>query len=270
MTSTENHDATVTFFKKKNFFDYPKEHIIFFKQGNLPIIDTQGKLILEEPYKVKIASNGNGDLFNCLNTYNLIGDMSNKNIEWLFVGGVDNVLLNPLDPLFIGLTIHSKNEIASKTLFKSDPSNIAWIFAKKDEKPSIVDCENFVEELSKITDKNGNYLYREVNILAHLFSLNAIKKVCNIPFPYHRAFRKSPFVNYEGVKQVPNQPNIYKFEQFVFDAFSHFNDIFLLRVDSSKEFAPIKDFTGPHNPEIAKKSYEKNVLHVESIDPDDD
>lgn len=270
MTSTENHDATVSFFEQKDFFHYPKDHIVFFKQGNLPIIDTNGKLILEEPYKIKIASNGNGDLFKCLYNYGLINDMDNRNIKWLFVGGVDNVLLNPLDPLFIGITIASKKLIASKTLFKEDSSNLAWIFARKNEHPSIVDCENFVDELSKITDENGNYLYREVNMLAHLFSLEAIKMVCNISFPYHRAFRKSPFVNYEGVKQVPNKPNIYKFEQFVFDAFSHFDDILLLRVNHLEEFAPIKDFNGPHNPEVAKKMYEKNILHMESIDPDAD
>ena len=268
MTSTDNHDATVSFFRRNDFFGYPKDNIVFFKQGNLPIIDTERKLILEELYKVKIASNGNGDLFDSLCKYKLLEDMSQKGIEWLFVGGVDNVLLNPLDPLFIGLTIDSKKQIAAKTLFKDDPTNMAWIFAKKNDKPAIVDCENFVEELSNITDENGRYLYREVNMLAHLFSIDAIKKVCNTDFPYHRAFRKSAFINYEGMKQVPNSPNIYKFEKFVFDAFSYFDDMFLCRVDASEEFAPIKDFNGPHNPEVAKKLYEQNVLHIESIDED--
>lgn len=268
MTSTENYDATISFFEKNNFFGYNKNNIVFFKQGNLPIIDTQGKLVLEELYKVKIASNGNGDLFHSLKQYGLLENMSKKGIEWLFVGGVDNVLLNPLDTVFIGATIDSNKPIASKTLFKDDPTNIAWIFARKNDKPAIVDCENFVEELSNVRDDSGKYLYREVNMLAHLFSLDAIKKVCDSSFPYHRAFRKSPFVNYEGMKQVPNSPNIYKFEKFVFDAFSYFDDMFLLRVDAGDEFAPIKDFNGPHNPEVAKKLYEQKVLHIESIDED--
>lgn len=268
MTSTENHDSTVSFFRTNDYFGYPKNNIIFFKQGNLPIIDTEGKLVLEELHKVKIASNGNGDLFDSLCKYKILDDMSQKGIEWLFVGGVDNVLLNPLDPIFIGSTINSGKLVAAKTLFKDDPTNMAWVFAKKNNRPAIVDCENFVEELSSITNDNGKYLYREVNMLAHLFSLEAIKKVCNTDFPYHRAFRKSAFVNYEGMKQVPSTPNIYKFEKFVFDAFSYFDDMFLLRVEASKEFAPIKDFNGPHNPEVAKKMYEQNVLHIESIDED--
>ena len=72
--------------------------------------------------------------------------------------------------------------MGSKTLFKSNPSDPSWIFARRDKKPAIVDCENFTEELSKITDNKGNYLYRETNMLAHLFSLNAIKKMSNVNY----------------------------------------------------------------------------------------
>ena len=187
--------------------------------------------------------------------------MEQRNIQWLFVGGVDNVLLDPLDPIFIGYTIESKCEIGSKTLFKSNPSDVSWIFARRDNKPAIVDCENFTEELSRITDEKGNYLYRETNMLAHLFSLNSIKKMSTIKLSYHRAFRKNAFVNYEGMKQIPEGPNVYKFEQFVFNAFSYFDNIALLRVNKEEEFAPIKDFNGPYNPEIATLKYEKYVLN---------
>lgn len=268
MTSTENYQATIQFFEDKNFFGYPRDSVTFFVQDNLPIIDINGKLVLEEIYKVKVGSNGNGNLFSALYKNHILEDMKKRNLKWLFVGGVDNVLLNPLDPIFIGLTIYSGNMISSKTLFKEEPNDISWVFAKKNGKPSIVDCENFVDEVSRIQDEKGNYLYREVNMLAHIFHIDALFSMKNVSMPYHRAFRKSPFVNYEGMKQVPETPNIYKFEQFVFDAFSHFDNITLLRVNPEEEFAPIKNFNGPHNPEIAKKRYEHQVLHIDIIDED--
>ena len=68
-------------------------------------------------------------------------------------------------------------------------------------------------------------------------------------------------VNFEGMKEVPESPNIYKFEQFVFDAFSFFDNIALLQVDANREFAPIKDFNSKFNPEIAAQKYEKFVLN---------
>ena len=262
MTSTNNHFETISFFEKNNYFGYDRTNVTFFTQGNLPIIDVNGKLVLSDIHKVLFASNGNGNLFSALRRANLISSMSRQKLQWLFLGGVDNVLLDPLDPIFIGYTINSKCEIGSKTLFKESPTDTSWIFARKYGKPSIVDCENFVEQLSEIKDSKGNYLYRDVNMLAHLFSLNAIKKMANIVFPYHRAFRKNAFINYEGMKQVPDAPNTYKFEQFVFDAFPHFDNIALLRVSKEEEFAPIKSFNGPYNPEIAAQKYEKKMLQM--------
>ena len=59
------------------------------------------------------------------------------------------------------------------------------------------------------------------------------------------------------MKQVPEEPNTFKFETFIFDAFSYFDNMVLLRVKEEDEFAPIKDFNGPHNPEVAKDLYEQ-------------
>ena len=262
MTSTENYFDTINFFEQNNFFGYDPYNVIFFNQENMPIIDVNGNIILSEIYKINFASNGNGNLFYSLKKRNLLKDMEQKNLQWHFVGGVDNILLDPLDPVFIGYTINSNFEIGSKTLFKDNPSDKSWIFARKNNMPAIVDCENFTEEISKLVDKNGNFLYRETNMLAHLFSINSLNKMSNIQLPYHRAFRKNAFINDEGMKEIPDKPNIYKFEQFVFDAFSHFDNIALLRVNKNDEFAPIKSFTGPYNPEDACNKYLKKVLRT--------
>ena len=101
------------------------------------------------------------------------------------------------------------------------------------------------------------YKYREANILSHLMSIDAVKKVSEVHLPYHRAFKKNAFVNEEGMKQVPDKPNSFKFENFIFDSFMFFDDMLLLRVDENEEFAPIKDFTGIYNPDTAKEKYEK-------------
>ena len=266
MTSTNNYFNTLDFFEKNDFFGYDRNSIYFFTQANLPVIDINKKLVLSETYDINLASNGNGNLFCSLKRSNLIRSMAQKKLEWLFVGGIDNPLLNPLDPIFIGYTIHSKCKIAAKTLFKQSPDDTSWVFAISNGRPSIVNCELFLKELSQITDKKGNYLYRETNMLAHLFSFDAIKKMSNIELPYHRAFRKNAFVNSEGMKQVPDRPNIYKFEQFIFDAFPYFDNIALLRVNSDEEFAPIKSFNGPFNPEIASKKYNEIVLGKSKIE----
>ena len=133
MTSTNNYFDTINFFEQNSFFGYDRNNIIFFTQDNMPIIDIYGKLVLSEIYSVNLASNGNGNLFNAIKKSNLIKDMENRKLQWLFVGGIDNILLNPLDPIFIGFAINSKCEIASKTLFKKSPKDRNWIFARKNK-----------------------------------------------------------------------------------------------------------------------------------------
>lgn len=255
MTSIYNDEDTKNFFMEHNFFGYPKSSVYFFKQSQLPLIDVNANLILEETYKVKEASNGNGDVFEALKRSNLIEDMKRKNIKWIFFSGVDNVTLDIVDPVFLGLTINSDLQISSKTLLKKDVNSADWVFAKRNGKPAIINSCHLTEEMKIAKDCSGHDLYREINMLAHIFSISAIELVANKKLPYHRAFKKNTFVNEEGMKQVPESPNTFKFETFIFDAFSYFDDILLLRVNDIDEFAPIKDFNGVHNPEIAKDLY---------------
>ena len=257
MTSEDNDKQTKDYFENHNFFEYPREKIKFFIQGKLPIIDIKGKLILQEPYLIKTASNGNGNVFEAMKNHNILKDLEDHNIKWISFGGIDNVLLKNADPLFIGLTVAKNYQIASKSIFKEKPMEKTAVYCKKFGKPAILDYDDIDIKLSVSKFENGMYKYREANILSHLMSIDAVKKASNIHLPYHRAFKKNAFVNEEGMKQVPDQPNSFKFENFIFDSFSFFNDMLLLRVDADEEFAPIKDFTGIYNPDTAKEKYEK-------------
>lgn len=258
MTSEENNNETIRFFAINNFFGYPKERIKFFTQSKLPLIDINGKLILQEPYLIKEASNGNGNVFNSMKKANIINELHHMGIKWVCFGGIDNVLLKNVDPLFLGLTISNNMEIGSKSIFKKKPLEKTAVYCKKNGKPSILDYNDITLELSESKILNSDiYLYREANILSHIMSLNAIEKVKDIELQYHRAYKKNAFVNFEGVKQVPDKPNTFKFENFIFDAFSYFDDMLLLRVDENEEFAPIKDFTGIYNPDNAIEKYNK-------------
>lgn len=255
MTSEENDAQTKQYFSINNYFDYPKDKIKFFTQDKLPLITTDGKLILQEPYLIKEAANGNGNVFNSMKKHNIIDELEKNNIKWVSFGGIDNILLKNVDPLLLGLAIVNNYKIASKSIFKENPMEKTAVYCRKHGRPAILDYDNIDLELSVSKYKNGMYKYREANILSHLMSIDAIKKVSDIKLPYHRAFKKNAFVNSEGVKEVPSKPNSFKFENFIFDAFYYFEDMLLLRVNADEEFAPIKDFTGIYNPDTALEKY---------------
>ena len=68
MTSHENHDETVNFFRENNFFGGDKDSFVFFPQAMLPAVDENGKIMLSSKGSLKLAPNGNGALFDSLKT----------------------------------------------------------------------------------------------------------------------------------------------------------------------------------------------------------
>lgn len=255
MTSEENDLQTKAFFEENDYWDYPREFVKFFTQGKLPLISVDKKLILQEPYLVKEASNGNGNVFVSMKKHGIVDDLEHRNIKWVSFGGIDNVLLKNADSFFLGLAISKNYCIASKSIFKEKPMEKTAVYCRKFGKPSILDYDDIDISLSVSRDSNARYLYRDANMLSHIMNIDAIKKVSDINLRYHRAYKKNSFVNEEGMKQVPDGPNTFKFENFIFDAFSYFDDMLLLRVHPDEEFAPIKDFTGIYSPETAKEKY---------------
>jgi UDP-N-acetylglucosamine/UDP-N-acetylgalactosamine diphosphorylase len=73
--------------------------------------------------------------------------------------------------------------------------------------------------------------------------------------PYHVAFKKTDYINEKGEKVLADKPNAYKFEAFIFDAFSYFDDIAILRVKREEEFAPVKNKEGEDSPKTALELY---------------
>ena len=74
--------------------------------------------------------------------------------------------------------------------------------------------------------------------------------------PYHSAHKKIEYLNKEGQVVKPQEPNAYKYESFIFDAFEQLDDMTILRVKREDEFAPIKNAEGKDSPQTAKKLYE--------------
>ena len=55
MTSKENNEETVTFLEKNNYFGYNKESVTVFMQSELPLVDTEGKLLISKELKGRIG-----------------------------------------------------------------------------------------------------------------------------------------------------------------------------------------------------------------------
>ena len=257
MTSKENNKDTVEFLKKHNYFGYPKDKVRIFMQSELPLVDINGKLLIDKNYKIKEASDGNGGTYSSLRASGCLAEMKENGIKWVFIGGVDNALLKMVDETLLGLAIDKNVQIASKSVVKANPHEKVGVFCKMNGHPKIIEYAELPEKMAEEVDKNGELKFGESNILCHLFTIDAIEKASKETLMYHSAFKKNSYIDENGKEVIPDEPNSYKFEAFIFDAFEFFDDMALLRVKREEEFAPVKNKEGVDSPKTAKELYEK-------------
>ena len=121
------------------------------------MIDTQGKVLLGENGLIKKAADGHGGIFLSMKKNGIIYDMKTRGIEWVFIGGVDNVLVNMVDPVLLGLAIDKKVLAAGKSVVKAGPHEKVGVFCKKNGKPSVVEYTEIPKEMAEATDERGEW-----------------------------------------------------------------------------------------------------------------
>lgn len=255
MTSRENNNATEKFFEKNDFFGLPYEDVKFFKQGELPMVNINGKLLLDETGIIKLAADGHGGVFESLYKNGYLEDMKARGIEWIFISGVDNVLAGLVDPIALGLSIDRGTLATGKSVVKRSPSERVGVFCKKNNRPYVIEYTEITDRMANERDANGELIYGESHILTNLFNIKALENISNNKLPYHSAFKKVKYMDKNGEIVKPEEPNGYKFESFIFDAFETLDDMSILRVKREDEFAPLKNADGEDSPNTATELY---------------
>ncbi len=257
MTSKENNADTVEFLEKNNYFGYDKNKVIIFKQSELPLVDTEGKFLINKEYKIKEASDGNGGTYSSLRASGCLADMKEKGIKWVFIGSVDNALLKMIDVTLLGMAVKKGVQIASKSVAKANPQERVGVFCKMNNHPKVIEYTELPERMAEEVDSDGELKFGESHIMCNLYTIDAIEKISKEPLIYHTAFKKNSYIDENGKEVIPTEPNSYKFESFIFDAFEFFDDIAILRGKREDDFAPVKNREGVDSPKTAKELYEK-------------
>lgn len=257
MTSKENNEETINFMEKHNYFGYDKNAVRFFAQSELPLLDINGKLLVGKDMRIKEASDGNGGTYSSLRASGALAEMKEKGIKWVFIGGVDNALLKMADTILLGMAIKKKVQIASKSIVKANPHERVGVFAKMNGHPKVIEYSEMPDKMAEEIDSDGELKYGEAHIMCNLYTIEAIEKISKETLIYHSAFKKNAYIDENGKEIIPTEPNSFKFESFIFDAFELFDDIAILRGKREDDFAPVKNKEGVDSPKTAKELYEK-------------
>lgn len=262
MTSEKNHDATVGFFKEHDYFDYDKDYIAFFKQDMAPAADFDGKVYMEAKDSIATSPNGNGGWFLSMKKSGLLELVEKRGIEWLNVFAVDNVLQSIADPVFAGAVLEGGYSVGSKVIRKVNPQEKVGVMCTEDGRPSIVEYIELTEDMLTQRDENGEYAYNFGVILNYLFKVDKLVNLLERKLPYHKSAKKIPYINEAGELVKPEEPNGYKYEQFILDMIQMLDSCLPFEVVRGKEFAPIKNKTGVDSVESARELLRKNGIEL--------
>ena len=262
MTSDKNHDATVKFFKEKDYFGYNEEYITFFMQEMAPAADYSGKVYMEAKGKIASSPNGNGGWFTSMARWGVHDIIKNAGIEWLNIFAVDNVLQRIADPVFVGATILNKAAVGSKVVKKAAPDEKVGVMCLEDGKPSIVEYYELTKDMMEAKDTNGDPAYNFGVILNYLFNVQGLMDILNKNMPLHIVEKKIPYIDENANLIKPEEPNGYKFETLVLDMIHLLDSCLPFEVIRDKEFAPIKNKTGVDSVESARELLKQNGVEL--------
>lgn len=262
MTSDKNHEATTAFFKEKNYFGYDPEYVTFFRQDMAPASDYDGRVYMEEKYKMATSPNGNGGWFLSMMKWGIVDKIKTAGVEWLNVFAVDNVLQRIADPCFVGAVIAAGSAAGAKVVKKNAPDEKVGAMCLEDGRPSIVEYYEMTEELMNAKDAAGEPAYDFGVILNYLFREKDLEEIAAKKLPLHIVEKKIPYLDENGMPVNPESPNGYKFEQLVLDMIHELDSCLPYEVVRNREFAPIKNKTGIDSVESARALCRENGIEL--------
>uniref|UniRef100_A0A803MXU9 UDP-N-acetylglucosamine diphosphorylase 1 n=1 Tax=Chenopodium quinoa TaxID=63459 RepID=A0A803MXU9_CHEQI len=250
MTSPFTDEATRKFFESHKFFGLEADQVTFFQQGTIPCISMDGRFIMETPYKMAKAPDGNGGVYTALKSSRLLEDMAARGVKYVDCYGVDNALVRVADPTFLGYFIDKNVSAAAKVVKKAYPQEKVGVFVRRGKggpldvveyselDPSVASAVN--QETGRLRFCWSNVkLSNKFQVCLHMFTLDFLNSVANgleNDSIYHLAEKKIPSVNGYTMGL--------KLEQFIFDAFTYSPSTALFEVLREEEFAPVKNANG--------------------------
>lgn len=265
MTSPQNDAETRAFFADNSNFGLESNRVRFFVQGVMPAFSKEGKILLDQKHRVAFSPDGHGGSLLALRRSGALAEMAQAGIEYISYFQVDNPLVKPIDPLFIGLHDITSSQMSSKTIPKADDLERVGNFVLGDGKLMVIEYSDLPEQLARLKDESGRRRFDAGSIAIHVLSREFVEQMTHdeakFGLPWHRAVKKVPFVDAAGKRIEPDAPNAIKLEAFIFDAIPLATKSIVLQTIRSEEFSPVKNATGVDSAETSRRDMNRRVAH---------
>ncbi len=257
MTSHANHEATVAFFEEHRHFGLDPERVHFFRQGRMPAVDFNGKILLETKGTLALSPDGHGGALRALDRSGALDLMQREGIDILSYFQVDNPLVRCIDATFIGWHLLRGSEMSSKMVPKAYAAEKVGHFCQRRGQLVVVEYSDLPATLQAEQDAAGQLRYLAGSIAIHLLDREFIRRLARsgdgaAALPFHRADKKIPTIGVKGEAVKPAKPNGVKFELFVFDALPFAKNPVVIETARADDFSPVKNADGVDSPQSCR------------------
>jgi UDP-N-acetylglucosamine/UDP-N-acetylgalactosamine diphosphorylase len=224
----------------------------------MPAFSKDGRILLSERHRMALSPDGHGGTLTALRRSGALAEMADDGIEHVSYFQVDNPLVRPLDPLFIGLHAITGSEMSSKAVRKTDPAEKVGVFAMAGGALRVIEYSDLPAKDAAGRRPDGSLRLEAGSIAIHVIALGLIERLSEarsgVSLPWHRAEKKVPFVELASGRVIePAAPNAVKLERFIFDAVPLAVGPIVLMTERAEEFSPVKNADGPDSPATARR-----------------
>jgi UDP-N-acetylglucosamine/UDP-N-acetylgalactosamine diphosphorylase len=264
MTSDLNDAATRAFFEENDSFGLARGQVDFFKQGRMPAVDPEGKILLATPGSIAMSPNGHGGSLRALVASGAARRLADVGIDAISYWQVDNPLVQIIDPTFIGFHVRAASEMSSKMIPKAYPLEKVGHFCVKDGKFVVIEYSDLPAAMQQETEPDGKLRFISGSVAIHIFERTFVERMGGTGagrLPFHLAHKKIQTLDAAGNAVKPDKPNGYKFEMFVFDALPSAQRPIIIEGRRSDEFSPIKNAEGVDSPATCRRDQLRQWTH---------
>lgn len=257
MTSHQNHEATEAFFIENDRFGLGAQQVRFFRQGRMPAVDFQGKILLDSKSSIAMSPDGHGGSLRALDRSGALDFLAERGIDAISYFQVDNPLVRCIDPAFIGWHVMRKSDMSSKMVPKAYAGEKVGHFCEQRGRSVVVEYSDLPVAMQEEKDPaTGALRYLAGSIAIHVLDREFVRRLAKggdgVALPFHRANKKIPALNAAGEGVKPSEPNGIKFEMFVFDALPFANNPVIIETRREDDFSPVKNAEGVDSPDSCR------------------
>jgi UDP-N-acetylglucosamine/UDP-N-acetylgalactosamine diphosphorylase len=257
MTSHANHAQTEAFFAGHGYFGLDKGRVHFFRQGRMPAVDFNGKILLETPSSLALSPDGHGGSLRALHRSGALDLMQSEGIDTISYFQVDNPIVRCVDAAFVGFHLAARSDMSSKMVPKAYAEEKVGHFCLQNAKVVVIEYSDMPMAMQRETNPDGSLRYSAGSIAIHVIDREFARRLATggegVALPFHRADKKIATIDDAGRPVKPAKANGVKFEMFVFDALPFARNSIVIETGRADDFSPVKNAEGLDSPKTCRE-----------------